>query len=176
MAPKLGFTRLKLNSYDKVVDYFEINGEEVEVKQYLPIEKKLDLITSVLNSAVDDNGFYNPARIEIFFTLEMVSYYTNVNVTEKMKEDVFKTYDKIVATGFYEKFKKTIPVSEYEQVFGWCKESIKSVYKYRNSVMGMMESMNDEYKKLNLDATEIEEKLSNKENLTLVKNIVDKLS
>jgi hypothetical protein len=175
MAPKLGFTKLKINHYEKMVDYFEINDVEVEVKQYLPIEDKLELITNVLNNAVDNKGFYNPARIEIFFTLEMISAYANINVTEKLREDVFRTYDRLVASGLYEKFKKALPESEFNQMWNWCMESIQSVYKYRNSVMGMLETMNNDYKELNLDAKEIKENLGDKENLTLVRDILDKL-
>jgi hypothetical protein len=51
---------------DQSVKKVVFNEQEFEVKQYLPIGNKLDLISNIVNNSIDDNNFANPARIEIY--------------------------------------------------------------------------------------------------------------
>ena len=44
---KIGFTKLGLKSNNEI-QYVEFNEQTIEVKQYLPVEEKLELITKVL--------------------------------------------------------------------------------------------------------------------------------
>ena len=48
---KLGLTKDKLDEFQTV----EFNDQTVEVKQYLPIAEKAELISRVLNNSVDDD-------------------------------------------------------------------------------------------------------------------------
>ena len=49
---------------------FDDDDVVVEVKQYLPVNKKLELVGEVVNLCVDEElKFYNPGKIEIYFTL-----------------------------------------------------------------------------------------------------------
>ena len=70
-----------------------INGQEVTVKQYLPIEDKIKIIENVLRNSADDNNFANPVKVEVYFNLELIYNYTNISFTEKQKEDATKIYD-----------------------------------------------------------------------------------
>jgi len=54
---KLG---LKPNSETKIIEW---NGQSIEVKQYLPIEETLRLISTILNETVDDNPYYNSCKL-----------------------------------------------------------------------------------------------------------------
>ena len=54
-------------------------------------------------------------------------------------------------------------------------QNINSFYNYYNSVYGILDNMNKEYETLNLDATEIQKKLSDPEHLSLLKDVVTKL-
>ena len=68
-----------------IISYVNSKNEtiEFEVKKYLPIEEKMEMISNIINQSVDDNGFYNPMRIKIFTTLEVIYAYTNLNFTAK---------------------------------------------------------------------------------------------
>ena len=90
---KLG---LKVNQDVKIVDF---NEQDIEVKQYLPVNEKLELISNVINLSHDDNNFANPVKISIFTTLEIMYAYTNINFTEKQKEDPSKLYDMLISSG-----------------------------------------------------------------------------
>jgi hypothetical protein len=43
----------------------------------------MDMIAKIINQSVDDNGFYNPIRIQIFTVLETFYFYTNLSFTAK---------------------------------------------------------------------------------------------
>ena len=81
---KVSFTKLGLKKNEDV-EIVEWNEQKIEVKQYLPIEDKLDLVTKIINDSIDTNNFYNPAKIYIFTILNTILYYTNINLTDKQK-------------------------------------------------------------------------------------------
>ena len=109
------FAKLKLarNNSVKVVTFNDI---EVEVKQYLPINEKLQLISNVINAASDENNFSNPIKEDLFGTLEIIYAYTNLGFTEKQKEDPAKLYDDMISSGFADAIIKEIPSEEYNAI------------------------------------------------------------
>ena len=171
---KISFTKLglKLNNEVKTLEIGELI---IEVKQYLPVEEKLELITNVLELSHDSNNFSNPVKVSVYTTLEIIEKYTNVNFTEKQKENPTKLYDLLVGNGFSAAVIKAIPESEYNEILTGIKQTIKSVYKYQNSVLGILDTISQDYSNLNLDATEIQKKLADPENMALLKNIMTKL-
>ena len=71
---KIAFTKfgLKKNDNIKIVN---INGLDVEIKQYLPVDEKLVLISKVLSKAADENNFSNPIKLDVFTKLEILLTY-----------------------------------------------------------------------------------------------------
>jgi hypothetical protein len=171
---KLAFSKLGLKSDNQVVE-LHINEQIIEVKQYLPVNDKLGLISRVINLSADQNNFANPVKVEVFGALEIIQAYTNLSFTEKQKEDVCKLYDLLESNGIIDKVINAIPKKEYDFLLDGINESIKAVYAYRNSVMGIMEIVSQDYSNLDLDATTISEKIQNPENLTLLKDVLTKL-
>jgi hypothetical protein len=171
---KLAFSKLGLKSDNQVVE-LHINEQVIEVKQYLPVNDKLGLISRVINLSADQNNFANPVKVEVFGALEIIQAYTNLSFTEKQKEDVCKLYDLLESNGIIDKVINAIPKKEYDFLLDGINESIKAVYAYRNSVMGIMEIVSQDYSNLDLDATTISEKIQNPENLTLLKDVLTKL-
>ena len=68
-----------------------------------------------------------------------------------------------------------IPESELDWISDTVKDTIESIYSYQNSVMGILDSINQDYSNLNLDATEIQKKIADPENLELLKSIMTRL-
>lgn len=176
---KVPFSKLQLcvNGCDCTNSYMNRDGVEIkyEVKHYLPMKDKIDLITRVINQSIDDNGFYNPMRVKLFLTLEMVYAYTNLSFTEKQKEDPFKLYDLLVSTGVFQDVIKQIFDGDWEIIQADVWDTIENIYKYRNSVMGILDTVSNDYNNLNLDASEIQKKLADPENMELLRNILTKL-
>lgn len=170
---KIALTKLGLkpNAEIKTIEW---NGQNIEVKQYLPIEAKLDLISDIANKSLDENPYYNPARIKIFVRLEIILAYANINTTDKQREDIFKLYD-MFAGELGDKILGSIPASEYNFINSTVWDIIEGIYRYKNSAMGIMENLTTDYSALDLDATEIQKKIGDPNNLELLRSILTKL-
>ena len=171
---KVSFTKLGLKKNEEV-EILHINEQDIEVKQYLPINEKLELISSVINSAADENNFSNPVKENVFLTLEILYHYTNINFTDKQKEDPVKLYDLVVSSGLVNKVTDLIPEEELDEVINGVAQSVKAIYAYKNSALGILESISQDYSSLNLDATEIQQKLADPDNMALLKQVLTKL-
>lgn len=171
---KVSFTKLGLKKNEEV-GILHINEQDIEVKQYLPINEKLELISSVINSAADENNFSNPVKENVFLTLEILYHYTNINFTDKQKEDPVKLYDLVVSSGLVNKVTDLIPEEELDEVINGVAQSVKAIYTYKNSALGILESISQDYSALNLDATEIQQKLADPDNMALLKQVLTKL-
>lgn len=172
MKPTFAKLGLKLNNNFKTVI---INDQEIEVKQYLSIQDKLQIISNVINLAADDNNFNNPIKLQVFLKLETIFNYTNLSFTEKQKEDMVKLYDLLESNQIFEKIIEHIPESEYVMLQNGVIECADNLYKYRNSALGIMESISSDYSDLNFDATAIQEKLADEKNLELLRSILTKM-
>ena len=175
---KVPFSKLQasVNGCDATIAYANRAGEDVryEVKYYLPIKEKMDLVSRIINQSIDENGFYNPMRIKLYTVLEVVYAYTNLNFTDKMKEDQFKLYDILISTGIFNDIVKCINEDDWKSIQEDVQETIDSIYKYKNSLMGLLDTITADYNNLKLDAEEIQEKLG-EDNLQFLKDVVTKL-
>ena len=171
---KVSFTKLGLKKKEEIKN-ITINDQVIEVKQYLPISDKINIITNVIENSADDNNFANPVKVEVFANLEIMYAYTNISFTDKQKEDPTKLYDLLEENGVIAEVIAAIPENEYALLLGWIDETIEAFYTYRNSVMGIMEQISEDYSNLSLDATEIQQKLADPQNLELLKNVMTKL-
>ena len=172
---KIAFTKLSLSKNTSIKEV-EWKDQKIEVKQYLPVGDKLDLISRIINYSADDHVFYNPCKVEIFELIEIILAYTNLNLTDKQQEDILKLYDLFVSSGFADMIKDTIPEEEINYLDDGIWATIKEIYRYRDSFMGVMEQTQASYKDLDQEVTDIENKISNPENLTLLKDVVTKLN
>ena len=112
---KISLTKLGLK-VNQDIKTIEFNGQTIEVKQYLPVNEKLALIGNVINFAHDENNFSNPVKISIYTTLEIMYNYTNINFTDKQKEDPAKLYDMLISSGLVAEVINAI--SEAEKFLG----------------------------------------------------------
>lgn len=171
---KVSFTKLGLKT-NQEIRCIECNEQIIEVKQYLPINDKLELISNVINASHDDNNFANPVKVSVFTALEIAYSYTNINFTDKQKEDPTKLYDMLTSSGLMSLIFDTIPENELGAVFSGVKDSVEAIYTYRNSVLGILESISADYSQLNFDAEEIQKKLGDPNNMTFLKEVLTKL-
>ena len=171
---KVTFSKLKLAKKNEV-QIIQINGVDIEVKQYLPVQEKLEIIERVLRDSADDNSFANPVKLEVFLDLEIMYNYTNISFTEAQKKDPVKLYDLLEENGVIVEIISAIPEKEYNYLIDSATEIIENFYKYQNSAMGIMERITTDYKDLDLDASAIQEKIGNKENVEFLQEVMGKL-
>lgn len=167
---KIAFSKLgiKLNTDVKILPW---NEQDIEVRQYLPMEEKADLVARVINNSLDDNGYYNPLKIKVFLTLETMYLYTNLTFTSKMKEDGLKLYDLLIGSGLFTQIVELIPKEEWNDLQNTVWHTISNVYEFKNSAMGILEAISEDYSALNLDANALTETLLNPESLATLKEL-----
>ena len=172
---KVAFTKLGLKKKDEVKNV-DLNGVTIEVKQYLPVNDKLDLISRVLNASHDQSAnFANPIQLEVIGTIEIIMTYTNLSFTEKQKEDYAKLYDLFEENGIIDLIIAEIPEREYNYIIDGINETADAVYKYQNSVLGILESATKDYSNLEFDASQIQSMLADPSNISLVREVLSKL-
>lgn len=173
VKPTFAKMGLKINSDVKTI---VIGEQEIEVKQYLPVNDKLILIGKVINAAADENNFSNPIKLDIFTCLEIVFAYTNISFTDKQKEDLVKLYDILESNHVFDQVIEVIPKSEYKQIIEGVQDCSDAIYTYKNSLMGILEMVGQDYSQLNFDAEAIREKMADPENLAVLKDVMAKMA
>lgn len=172
---KVSFTKLGLTK-NSDVSILEWGDQKIEVKDYLPMNEKLELVSTIVNNSIDDNGYYNPMRIHINIIIEVILAYTNISITEKQKDDILKLYDLFVSSGLSGKILgEVMNPYEYKQIQSWVHETINSIYSYKNSVLGILDTVSNDYSELDFDINKLKENLSDPEQLTLLKDVLTKL-
>lgn len=171
---KISFTKLGLKKNTNVIN-LTWNDQIIEIKEYLPIEEKIVVIERIVNQSLDDNNFANPARVRINAALEIVFAYTNINFTDKQKEDRLALYDLLAGAGLLKAVYDALPSNEYTTIDTTVWEVIDEIYRYKTSVLGILQAVSQDYSNLDLDAEKIREKLGNKENVEFLKNVMDKM-
>ena len=172
---KVPFTKLKCKINENEIPV-QIGEETIAVKQYLPIQDKLGLIGRVVEFAHEqDNNFSNPVKAGVYRDLEIIFAYTNISFTDKQKEDLPKLYDMLYSSDVIKIVIDNIPEDEYLEIVWGVKDSIDAIYKYQNSILGILDTISTDYSALNLDASEIQKKIADPQNLELLKNVLTKL-
>ena len=118
---------------------FEWNGNEIEVLDYLPIEDKYDLIMITLQKSLED-GYYNPIKIDEFFHLHLIYMYTNINFTDKQREDEHKLYDSLKSNGLIDAFIEQMNDFDYSELFNMLDDTKRELTEYKRSISGIFKS------------------------------------
>lgn len=136
---KVSYTNLKLkiNTETKSFDY---KGQSIEVLQYLPMSDKYDLAMITLQKSLED-GIYNPIKIDIYFHLGLVYLYSNLNITEKQKEDEFKVYDNLASNGILSSILELIPETEYDMLYTYIEELREDMLDYKYTAAATIQSI-----------------------------------
>lgn len=172
---KLAFTKLGLKIPNDI-NTLIINEQTIEVKNYLPIQDKLEIMTNAmtLENTYNNNRFLNFPMLKMFIDLEFIYAYTNINFTEKQKEDFVKTYDLLKSNDVINKIIGLVE-DEYYYILNETIESAEAAYDYTNSIYGILDSLQTDYSNLNLNAADIQQKLADPENMDLLKQVLTKL-
>lgn len=129
--------KLKLNPSINVMDF---NGQEIDVVQYLPVEDKYDLIMVILQKS-EENGIYNPIKLDMYFHLYLVYMYTNLSFTDKQRENEPKIYDILKSNGFIDLMLSHMNTDEYNELQYYITKYTKDNLKYKSSAGSVLNSL-----------------------------------
>ena len=170
---KVSFTKLnKIKSLPPVE--ITIGDQKIEVAQYLPLEDKVKLITSVIEqSGNGEEGFFNIVKLDAYYIIEMVKAYTNISFTDKQLEDATKLYDAIRLNDVWAVVADAIPGAERSYVWENVMALAREITTYNNSVLGVLKAVSSNRDSLNFDITELMDQIKDPEALSLLKGMVD---
>ena len=154
----------------------KINDIDVTVVQYLPIDEKTNLISDTLNNVIDLTGQYNPVRFNVWFKIMILKYYTNISITDKLLENISKLYDAFEQNDVINQVIAAIPEKEYSEIYSAAEDCAYNIVQYNTSLLGMVQAINTDYQLTKTDIDQTVEKIQNPENLTLVKDILEKIN
>ena len=174
---KVAFSKLKLKIDDSVKEVKLTDDITIEVKQYLPIQEKLALIGRVIEWAHEmDANYSNPVKVGILRDLEMVFCYTNLTFTDKQKEDIPKLYDIMFSTGLMTEIISAIPEIEYNSLAKGINDSIEAIYKYQNSILGLLDIIKQDYSNIQLDIDALNKNITDPELLNFIKGMLSNVN
>jgi hypothetical protein len=93
-----------------------------------------------LQNALEE-GIYNPLRLDMYFHLFLVYMYTNINFTEKQRENELKLYDALKSNGILDEVLANIPEQEYATLFEFLNEMVTVKTEYGKSVVSLVQSL-----------------------------------
>lgn len=170
---KVPFSRLKCKINTSEIPV-QLGEETIAVKQYLPIQEKLALISEIITQAHDqDNNFANPVKINVFKNLDIIFAYTNISFTDKQKEDLPKLYDLLYSCGAMDAILSSIPNEELKILNDGVEKTIKAVYDYQNSALGILDSIKADYNETDFDINKLISEIKDPEALKVLKDIVE---
>ena len=170
---KISFTKLNKIKSLPVVE-ISIDDQKVLVEQYLPLEEKVNLITSVIEqSGNGEEGFFNIVKLEAYYIIEMIRAYTNISFTEKQLEDTTKLYDMIRLNDLWAAIADAIPAVERDYVWNNILTLAREVTTYNNSVLGVLKAISMNRDGLNFDIQELMQNIKDPEALTMLKGMMD---
>ena len=171
---KLAFSKITpiKSLEDKIIT---IGEEQVSVRQYLPVDDKAKMVERILAASFDENGFASPVRVNIYFGLELIRCYTNINITEKMFENAGKTYDSLVMNNVIDIVKRALPVAEYDELQHFVYGCVTHIEQYNSSFVGMMKTVTQDYDATKINIEEIMATLDQPDKIGMVKDVLDKM-
>lgn len=133
---------LKVNDSVKTIT---INGIDIEIKNYLPIEDKMDLIQIALQQAENATG-YDSILVDIYFHLYLVYFYTNIKFTEEEKAEPLKLFDILDSNNIISIVASSIPSTEFEDMKDYIYNQLENNIKFKTSLIYILNILMDKIK------------------------------
>ena len=169
---KIPYSKLKCKTQDNIVTV-EIDNIEIEVKQYLPIERKLKIVSWVINgSHAKEYNYSNPVSRKVLLELYLIMEYTNLTFTDTQKKDMSKLYDQLYSSGVLNILLEAIPKKEKELMYWATEVCTDAVYGYQNSILGVLETVKSDYKETDMNIKDMQEQLKEVTNLETIQDVV----
>ena len=163
----------KLNTIKSIPDIeFDYKGSKFTIKQYLPLEQKLDMIETIISlSGNGEEGFFNIIKLQTFYTIEMLKAYANITFTDKQMEDPAKVYDGIILNNLWADLSEQIPERERAYIWDNVLELAHQVTTYNNSILGVLKTVSMNKEALEFDVNDLMAQFADSEKLDTVKQL-----
>ena len=131
---KLNETNLKINDQ---INTFTKDNYQVNVRKYLPISDKIDLVQITLQKAEED-GIYNQIKLDMYFHLNIIYLYTDIEISPEEREDEMKLYDILESNDIIDMVIAFMDQDEYNELKGYLMEMESDSLTYRNTAAAVL--------------------------------------
>lgn len=124
----------------KVKDQTEtisIQGQDINVLQYLPVRDKNDLVQIALQNS-RENGVINEIKLEIYFNIYIVYFYTDLIFSDEEKADPGQLYDELQSSGILTRILGAMDENEYNNLLDYLDKMREAQDTYENSATGVI--------------------------------------
>ena len=154
----INFLDLNLNINNNV-NIIKFGEHQIEVLQYLPIEDKNSIIKLALQNS-EENGVYNPVKLEMYSKLYIIYMYTNLEFTEEEQQDEPKLYDILYSNGIIEEVLGAMDEDELRYYDDMLDAYVSIKTSYRHTLASVVNSFIEELPKNATAAKDIIEKFN----------------
>lgn len=169
---KVPFTKLYTKESLGQFSAFEWLGEIIEVKQYLPIEDKLQILEMIVNNCLKEDLIINPLEVSSNLETLLVIYYTNISFTEIQKEkNALKTYNILKEIGLIDKVKQYIPEQELQFLEESVNKIIDNMIRHLTSLPTIIENTIAKGKNSEIDLNKIKNEILQNEDIVNLVNL-----
>lgn len=141
----------------KVKDQIEtisIQGQDINVFQYLPVRDKNDLVQIALQNS-RENGVINEIKLEIYFNIYIVYFYTDLVFSEEEKADPGQLYDELQSNGILTRILGAMNQDEYNNLVDYLEKMRAAQDTYENSAAGVIKMFIQDLPKNASEAAEL---------------------
>ena len=137
----MNFQDLKLQNNNQISTFTfrDSSGEdhEIQVKHAIPITEVHDLIQVALQKSKEDDIF-NEVYLDVFFHLNIVYEYTNIQFSDEDREDEFKLYDLLDENDIIDKVISTLPDGVYQNLKELLTTEMNRQLAYKNTAAAVI--------------------------------------
>ena len=114
----------------------KINGKDIKVLSYLPIDKKSQLINITLQESINsDTKMLDKMKVEANFNIGLIVLYTDLSLNTN---NTYGMYDLLERNNVIDTIVQAIPEDEYNTLTTFLEEAIEDYDKYKISIPGMI--------------------------------------
>lgn len=117
-------------------------GLEVEIKKYLPILEKVNLVSSIVKGCIRDNGVefeIDHASKNVAYGLEIINSYTNIDVPNNSIE----VFDTVKKSGLLDVVIGNIPHAEIVELYNMLENKLqekRNIHQQKNKLENIVKS------------------------------------
>lgn len=141
----------------KVKDQTEtisIQGQDINVLQYLPVRDKNDLVQIALQNS-RENGVINEIKLEIYFNIYIVYFYTDLIFSDEERADPGQLYDELQSNGILTRILGAMNQDEYNNLLDYLEKMRTAQDAYENSAAGVIKMFIQDLPKNATEAAEL---------------------
>ena len=136
------------------VETISIQGQDINVLQYLPVRDKNDLVQIALQNS-RENGVINEIKLEIYFNIYIVYFYTDFIFSDEEKADPGQLYDELQSNGILTRILGAMNQNEYNNLVDYLERMRTAQDTYENSATGIIKMFIQNLPKNAAEAAEI---------------------